>query len=353
MLKRKSGLWRVRLLLFVSFVLVSMRTNCPSFRDPSSGAVKSYQCEDPSLLLVVLTQSRRGSLLRLLSSLAASEYGCASVDLCVHVDMFEGDVAVVQELVDEIDSVIWPHGRKTIIRKFGQRGLANSWFESVYNVDHTYVSILEDDMEVSHHFYNFLRLLHSNHALTGDRVSGLCLHPDDWAVGIKLACRGEHSRYLYKSPEPCNWGPVWKAEHWRDFITWVFQLKSRAELPFVEDAFSYNFNSYLEVGADVQSSWVWRYNLDHNIVNVRYRFRGCVGAELASYFAINHKEAGLHFQHKLHLNNEPSLLQLDWKRVEQQLQTENYAFIPAPFANEMLDQPPRHVSHKKKKKQRN
>ena len=100
MLKRKSALWRVRLLLVVSFVSLSMRKSCPSSREPSSGAIKSYQCEDPSLLLVVLTQTRRGSLLRLLNSLTASEYGCASVDLCVHVDMSEGIDIRTEPFVD-------------------------------------------------------------------------------------------------------------------------------------------------------------------------------------------------------------------------------------------------------------
>ena len=126
-------------------------------------------------------------------------------------------------------------------------------------------------------------------------------------------------------------------------------MKSMDVLPFVDEQLSYNFNSYLKAGADVQSSWVWRYNLDHSIMPVRYRFSACAENSEERFFAINHKEPGLHFQGKLHLDNDPSLLVPDWKAIEQILQTEHRALTPAPFVRNMLDRPPRHVPHRKKK----
>jgi len=333
--QRPAHLIRVLVCLFI--LLCAKRGTRASLGD---GGVVT--CSEPSVNIVVLTQSRVNSLVRLLQSLSKARYGCADIDLVFHIDFQDLAPEVSFEVSAVAEQFEWPHGRKYVFRKMSQRGLATSWFESTYTSSHEYVLLLEDDIELSINFYWFLLLLHQKGALSGENVTGLCLHPKDWAVKVAATCHhpGLSSR-LYLSPEPCNWAPIWKQREWRRYLDWVFGMKARHELPLVAKDLSFKFNSYIEAKSDVQSSWVWRYNLDNSYTQVRYRFSACSKGLFRlkdslkdSFFAINHKEAGSHFKKKVDLENSPSLLNEDWNAVERLLLQD--AMLPAPFARDLL-----------------
>ncbi|MDB0053669.1 hypothetical protein N9F40_01400, partial [bacterium] len=189
-----------------------------------------------------------------------------------------------------------------------------SWHELPYDTHHDYIAVFEDDMEVSQHYYEGLSIVHSQHMLSNSRVTGFCLHPNDWEVSLRPECsEREYSSIFYESPEPCNWGPVWKQRERRAYIDWVFKMKSEGRLPYVEE-FPQNYNQYLDEGKDVQSSWVWRYYMDFGKLQLKYSFVKCHASRADDLFlAINHKERGEHFTKKYDLDTSPKLLQFEMR----------------------------------------
>ncbi len=292
---------------------------------------------DIALLIVVLTATRHRSLDRLLSSLSSNDYGCCVVDIQINVDMSQLSPGATynldehQRCLDVATRLHWPSGRKTIFRRLRHAGLSQSWFEATYNVEgFEYISIIEDDMQVSPSFFPVFAALHEHGTFAHTSVSAFCLHPSDWEVNVKVTC-GDHefSKILYESPEPCNWGPIWKYSAWREYLDWVFSMKESGYLPYVPENVSYNFNKYLRDGKDVQSSWVWRYNYDQGRRQVRYSFVKCLRSE-EIFLAINHKEPGEHFKAKLDLQNDPALLNFDLHSTLKVLKRDS-SFTPHPF----------------------
>ena len=282
---------------------------------------------DPSLTIVVLTSSRVESLVRLLSSLKAAKYGISPVHLQFSVDFAQSSR---QEVLSVARAFRWKHGRKTIISRVENAGLSKSWFESLYDGDTDYVAILEDDLEMSKSFYAMLSLLHRKNSLRGEEITAFCLHPGAWEVRVRRDCSGKSaSKYLYLSPEPCNWGPVWKTSAWQKYIDWVASMKAKDELPYVPERTSYNYNKYLRRGLDVQSSWVWRYHLDTGTRVLGYSFT-CVRKDDV-FLVINHKEPGAHFTRKVDLDNSAHLLRFPAYKLWWALWSETNAFRPANF----------------------
>lgn len=290
-------------------------------------------CGLPDLQVLVLTATRPSSLSRLLQSLGEAEYGCARVDLQINIDEPKlVDTKKSHACADVAAAFSWQQGRKQIFRRLSHAGLSQSWFEAPYASNHEYILILEDDMEVSKHFFRFFAMLQKEGSLSGASTSALCLHPNDWEVRVPESCGGHRSPYLYLSPEPCNWGPIWKYSEWRKFIDWVKAAKAKGIAPFVPESLAYNFNKYLRQGKDVQSPWVWRYNFEYRMSQMRYSFVRCAGhGSFEAYFAINHKEPGEHFTQKLDIDNDPSLLVLDYDSVVALFYKTEKSFYPATF----------------------
>ena len=252
--------------------------------------------EERWLQIVVLTMNREISLRRLLTSLARARYHNQRVDLFINIDK---PVSVDRER----DRVIatsrrfrWDHGKKSLVVRSQHFGLAQSWFKAVSEMEgYEFIAILEDDVQVHKEFYTFFALVEYHGVMRRETSSAFCLHPDDWEVSVRQRCDPSFSPVFYESPEPCNWGPIWKSEEWREYFAYVRQLQSKAKLPIVPENISYNYNMYLALKLDVQSPWVWRYNWERSRRHIRYH-SGCTGQDPSVVFmAENHAEAGEHF----------------------------------------------------------
>ena len=230
----------------------------------------------------------------------------------------------VNEVVDVAKTQNWTHGSKAIIRRVKHAGLSASWFELPYTSSHQYLAIFEDDMQVNPFFYEFFSTLHTAGVFSDTTTTGFCLHPNDWELYNEKDCHSQsHSHYLYESPEPCNWGPVWKMADWTKFLDWVSVTKERDKLPYMRNNIALNWNLYLDQGKDVQSSWVWKYNWLFNKVQIRYTFKTCdLLFPQEVFFAINHKEPGEHFKTKFDIQNDPKLLAFDYALVISRLEAE-------------------------------
>jgi len=285
------------------------------------------------LLLVVLAAVRSESLHRLLESLRGADYDGALVDLHISIDVPKDPESTSLSSATVSFDFNWPHGEKHVLRRLSHIGLSQSWFEIPLSSKHEYFAIFEDDVHVSRHFFRFFTLLQEKEVLAQHDVTGLCLHPNDWEVYTRPSCSSvDISKFLYKSPEPCNWGPIWKRNEWQKYVNWVTDMKRNGSLPFVPHEVAYNFNKYLDDGKDVQSSWLWRYHYDHGKSQLRYSFVRCPATNFSRepFFVINHKEPGENFKKKLDLDNDPVLLTFDFDEVIAKLSAKG-ALVPADF----------------------
>ena len=263
------------------------------------------------LLIVVLTLNRPESLSRLLTSLANAHTSMV-VDLHIEIDFVKdirshADIEANSRCKEIAGDFSWTSGQKTMHRRLKSAGLSLSWFE-IHLSNHQFVSILEDDMEVSQHYFDFFIFLLKRGVMHDPSVTGFCAHPGDWDINVHTQCDEEYSPILYLSPEPCNWAPIWKYSEWEKFTSWVFLMKSRGELPFVPDHVSFEYNDFLKHGKDVQSSWVWRYNFEFGKTQVRYSFERCGFLAKEIFLALNHKERGEHFLAKMEVLTDVTLL---------------------------------------------
>lgn len=290
-------------------------------------------CDLPNLQVAVLTINRPQSLHRLLTSLTEVQYHCATVDLLIVVDKSAKTGANTEGVLELVKTYHWPHGSKTVMRRRKPAGLSTSWFELPYISSHKFLAIFEDDMQVSPFYFDFFSTLHTSGAFSGTGVTGFCLHPNDWELHNKKDCHSQsYSRYLYESPEPCNWGPIWKMEEWAKFLDWVAVTQEHGELPYIRNDTALNWNLYLDQGKDVQSSWVWKYNWLSRKVQIRYTFKTCDPSfPKEIFFAINHKEAGEHFKKKLDIDNDPNLLNFNYTFVVSSVNSKN-GLRPVKFA---------------------
>ena len=256
------------------------------------------------LKIAILTMDRPSSLRRLLESLKRARYGEQLVDVHIHVDTPKRNSVVEskhahEEILRIIRAFEWPYGLKTIQTRRENIGLAESWFSiNAEDAKHDLLLILEDDVEVNVDFYDFIHFAINRGALNDPNNLALCLHPGDWEVRTIPTCDARHSVLFYESPEPCNWGPVWKVRSWTRFVAWVREFRAAGHNPLVPENIAYNYNLYLRSALDVQSPWVWKYNWLHSSNHVRYDVKRCDAYDEQLYGVINHREPGEHFREK-------------------------------------------------------
>ena len=320
--------------LFVLFAMIACYGFVCSPRTKTT-ASNSVSC-GPDILITVLTATRHNSLSRLLISLSSNDFGCSRADLLIHVDYATNTSFEINSrgCVDTASKFHWSHGKKTVHRRIRHAGLSLSWFEIPYmSSEYEYVAIFEDDMEISPSFYSIFSVLHERKSFVSETITAFCLHPDDWEVRVPLTCLDDtYSHLLYESPEPCNWGPIWKYTAWSAYVDWVSEMKTYGDKPYVPASLAYNFNKKLDDGRDVQSSWVWRYNFDRKKRQVRYSFKKCMMHmnEEEVFLAINHKEVGENFATKIDWQAATSLLLFEPQTFLGHLRGEN-STIPQPF----------------------
>jgi len=286
----------------VLFAAVLMLSQLPS-RHVRENSKKRFThipaCDEPKVYIAVLTMRRPRSLARLLHSLKRVKFACKPVDLAIYIDKVPNE-AHCAKTVTLAKRFSWSRGDKSVILQENSVGLSGNWFSVRPRKVYDYLMILEDDLEVSSSFYTLLSFLHSRTQFSFPSLSGFCMYPSDWEVPVNLNCSARStvadSLVFYESPEPCNWAPLWRQASWYEFLTWVDTLKSLEALPYVPEAIGYNYNVYLDKGFDVQSPWVWRFHWEVNKRFLRHSFTKCGIGGVEKYFAINHKEPGVHYK---------------------------------------------------------
>ncbi|KAM0927654.1 hypothetical protein ACQ4PT_002733 [Festuca glaucescens] len=179
----------------------------------------------------IITQTRAGSLQRLLTSLRNAYYLGDEVPIS-----FNMDSKVDAATLNTVNNFVWPHGGKTLRRRIIQGGLIRAVSESWYPAnDDDYGLLLEDDIEVSPYYYLWVKyaLLAYRYDPTVSlpELSSISLYTPRLVEVTKERPRwnateffgktklGANTPYLHQLP--CSWGAVFFPKHWREFYAYM------------------------------------------------------------------------------------------------------------------------------------
>ncbi|KAG0200718.1 hypothetical protein BGX33_010825 [Mortierella sp. NVP41] len=188
----------------------------------------------PEVKLVVITNNRPGSCVRLLRSLSHTHYLNDKVSLTLNMDA-EADRVTIQMA----ESFQWEFGEKFMRHRVRRGGLMVAVVEAWYpQGNNEYAVLLEDDVEVSPLFYswikyNILKYRYSPDNQLYQHMFGVSMYSQKF-VETHLAGRApfnpedifiETPEYELRTPFllqlPCSWGAVYFPEHWREFHEYV------------------------------------------------------------------------------------------------------------------------------------
>ncbi|KAF9956820.1 hypothetical protein BGZ72_002415 [Mortierella alpina] len=188
----------------------------------------------PQVKLIVITNNRPGSCIRLLRSLSHAHYLNDKVSLTLNMDA-EADRVTLKMA----GSFQWEFGEKFMRHRVRRGGLMLAVVEAWYpQGDDEYAVLLEDDVEVSPLFYtwikyNILKYRYSPDNSLYHRMFGVSMYSQKF-VETHLAGRApfnpedifiETPEYELRTPFllqlPCSWGAVYFPEHWREFHEYV------------------------------------------------------------------------------------------------------------------------------------
>jgi hypothetical protein len=169
--------------------------------------------------LIVIAYNRPHSLARILGSLDRASYPEGrSVPLIISID--KGDN---QEVLEVADRFIWAHGEKTIIHQPQNLGLKKHVL-SCGDLSEKYgsVIVLEDDLFVSPHFYEFaLQSLTYFHDMPGLAGISLYTHRANVHANNLPFLPLDDGQDVFFMQMPSSWGQIWTWAWWQPFRQWL------------------------------------------------------------------------------------------------------------------------------------
>ncbi|MFN8287471.1 MAG: glycosyltransferase [Chitinophagales bacterium] len=166
--------------------------------------------------IIVIAYNRPKCLQRLLASLADSIYPGGNVPLFICID--KSDTPGVEEIAQKFD---WRFGHKEIIAQPQRLGLkAHVMACAELSQSHGPVILLEDDLLVSPHFYNYA-LSALAQFKTDNKISGISLYSYTVTENeFRPFYPVNDGSSTYFMQLPSSWGQLFTAEQWKDFSNW-------------------------------------------------------------------------------------------------------------------------------------
>lgn len=154
-----------------------------------------------TFVLKLLAFNRLASLSRCLRSLAAADYLADRVHLHLHIDHFAPDNAShvdpklreAHQILEFVDGFDWKFGEKVVHYRTGNVGLQAQWLEAWWpSSDHEFAFVVEDDLEVSPLYYEFVKALIMNFYYNASNHSpsifGVSLQRARFVPGTVFSC---------------------------------------------------------------------------------------------------------------------------------------------------------------------
>lgn len=257
----------------------------------------SDEMEETAARLIVLTMNRASSLGRLLKSLVSASYGDDVVDLDIWIDRKKGS-PINEDVLAFARNTTWTRGTKTIHKRTVNAGLYQQWIYTWNITSETteFAVILEDDLEVSPAFYEWLRLARAAYAqdpeVAAFTLQRSTLRPRQ-RKGIasgNLNISKEHHVFKYRLLG--TWGFAPQRDHWVEFRKWFELCRARDDKPYVDGLITTDWYKSQErngFAPNMWSQWWIKFVDEKNYFTVTPHLPD--GTTLAA----NWKEPGLHF----------------------------------------------------------
>lgn len=253
--------------------------------------------EDTAMRLIILTMDRPKSLTRLLNSLVLADYGEDLVDLDVWIDRPTGG-PLDANILSICRNVTWQHGTKTIHKRTENAGLYKQWIYTWNITAETteFAVILEDDLEVSPAFYQWLRVARAAYAQDPDvaaftlQRSTLRPRQRKGVASGDLKIPAEHQIFKYRLLG--TWGFAPQRDHWIEFRKWFENKRERNEKPYVDGLVTTSWYKSQEkdgFAPNMWSQWWIKFVDEKDYFTVTAHLPD--GTTLAS----NWRESGLHY----------------------------------------------------------
>lgn len=260
-------------------------------------------CSTRDIRLVVMTMNRAWSLERLLKSLDQATYPpSASIDLQVAVDR-DFSENVDQATMSILGSLDWRHGIyevKVWPRKVGLYGQwVDSWPAELYPDDlYKAVIFLEDDLEVSQHYFKWFVGAHGRYgeeqgvgAVTGQRPNLVAAIDGPPSVESAVPKGTKAFGYMLMA----TWSLSPKPRIWREFRQWVQDKRANEPgfIPSVPGIVPDRWYSHFRSKGEEENMWeMWfiRFMDERQLHTVYPWVRDGQEAMVGNW-----KEAGLHF----------------------------------------------------------
>lgn len=237
--------------------------------------------------LHVFTYNRLASLNRLLTSVKNANYLDKSIDLSIFVES-----GAPRDLSDFVHEFGWEHGRKNVYEHVVRGGLIRSIIESWHpQADNEIVVFLEDDVEVSMHFFEWIEANlaalnkvphHIRHSVIGISLyTPRIIETVNPKIPIKFDRFVRKNLFLYQLP--CSWGAAYFAKPWKEYRDF---MRHR----IVKD-------DHVEVYGSTSNGWKgsWKkYSIEYMWMNDKYMIYPSF--ENQTSFSTNHLEPGEHIE---------------------------------------------------------
>ncbi|KAI9074715.1 hypothetical protein K1719_043305 [Acacia pycnantha] len=257
-----------------------------------------------SFIVKVLAFNRLDSLSRCLRSLANADYLGDRVSLHVYIDHFAhqnvSSTATVDQKLSEsrrilefVDGFDWKFGEKLLHYRTTNVGLQAQWLEAWWpSSDNEFVFIVEDDLEVSPLYYEFIKSLIVNFYYNASNYSpsiyGASLQRPRFVPGKhgkKLQLDDKTRLFLYQLVG--TWGQILFPKPWKEFRLWYDNNKAKDIKPFLEGMVTTGW--YKKMGERIWTPWFIKFIQSHGYFNIYTNFLH----ERA--LSVSHRDAGVNY----------------------------------------------------------
>ncbi|KAJ1408312.1 Nucleotide-diphospho-sugar transferase [Sesbania bispinosa] len=254
-----------------------------------------------TFVIKVLAYNRLESISRCLRSLAAADYLGDRVHLHIYIDHFAlADASSVDQklhdshrIVEYADGFEWKFGEKVVHYRTSNVGLQAQWLEAWWpSSDDEFAFVVEDDLEVSSLYYEFVKSLIMNFYYNASNYSpsiyGVTLQRARFVPGKhgnKLKLDDKTRLFLYQLVG--TWGQILFPKPWKEFRLWYDKNKAKGIKPFLEGMVTTGW--YKKMGERIWTPWFIKFIQSRGYFNIYANFLH----ERA--LSVSHRDAGVNY----------------------------------------------------------
>ncbi|XP_057762517.1 uncharacterized protein LOC130982501 [Arachis stenosperma] len=253
-----------------------------------------------TFIIKILAFNRLDSLSRCLRSLSSADYLGDRVHLHIYIDHFANGSSEIDEKLREshrilefVDSFKWKFGEKVVLYRTLNAGLQAQWLEAWWpSNDDEFAFVVEDDLEVSSLYYEFVKGVIMNFYYNASNYS-----PSIYGVSLQRArfVPGKHGNTLQLDDQTRlflyqlvgTWGQILFPKPWKEFRLWYDGNKAKGIRPFLEGMVTTGW--YKKMGEKIWTPWFIKFIQSHGYFNIYQNFLH----ERA--LSVSHRDAGVNY----------------------------------------------------------